>query len=164
MAVKAWSELTPAYRKRLQAKGLTATNYRTPQGASLRQAARGHGKTPEHPERIRQHPEKYPEYIERREATINRIMARKSRIYSSVHKWKPGSARDYLRNPRDRDDNPMSISATRLRQIAAMTDDQIMSEASRLGGEWSRYHRMVAAGMEPGPPVSSDEMSIFFYH
>lgn len=42
---KGWSELSDAYKKRLQRNGITATAYR--QGASL-QRSRGHAATPEH--------------------------------------------------------------------------------------------------------------------
>jgi hypothetical protein len=45
MARKAWSELSPAYQKRLRSKGIGPAQHRA--GASIK-AARGHAATPEH--------------------------------------------------------------------------------------------------------------------
>ena len=66
-AKRLWSSLSPAYRKRLAASGVTAREYnRGVIPAGKRTKARGHAKTPEHPERAAKQPERYPEYVTKR--------------------------------------------------------------------------------------------------
>lgn len=64
MARRAWDTLSESYRKRLKGAGVTRRQYES--GKSLAKA-RGHARTPEHPERARKHPEKYREYIKKRQ-------------------------------------------------------------------------------------------------
>lgn len=61
-SVESWDRLSLAYRSRLQASGYGLAQYLAGESAA---AARGHGITPEHPERAQRHPERYPEYIEK---------------------------------------------------------------------------------------------------
>lgn len=59
---RSWESLTPAYRRRLEAKSITRGSYES--GASLA-GARGHSKTPERPARADRRPE-YAAYRARR--------------------------------------------------------------------------------------------------
>lgn len=67
----------------MQAKGLTSRNWGTRKGDELRQTARGHGKTPEHPERAAKHPERYPDYTGNIDTLRKRVIARKERLFST---------------------------------------------------------------------------------
>ena len=60
---KAWAELSPAYRTRLEHAGVTQREYGS--GASL-QGARGHAATPERPGRAERHATVYANYIRAR--------------------------------------------------------------------------------------------------
>ncbi len=66
MARQTWNLLSANYRQRLEKAGINKQSYE--QGVSLAKA-RGHAKTPEHPERAFKQPAKYPEYIRRRSRT-----------------------------------------------------------------------------------------------
>lgn len=59
-----WNALSDAYRERLARKGITREIY-LDKSQSLT-GARGHGKTPEHPERAIRNPSRYPEYVAKR--------------------------------------------------------------------------------------------------
>lgn len=61
---RAWADLSPNYRKRLERGGITKRDY--DRGRNL-SAARGHFATPEHGiKSAEKHPEKYGEYIRKR--------------------------------------------------------------------------------------------------
>jgi len=72
MVGKKWSNLTPAYRNRVS-KSFPSLSKRQVRERYNRgtlgplQAARGHARTPERPERAQRHPEIYREYIEKRQ-------------------------------------------------------------------------------------------------
>lgn len=61
MARKSWDQLSPAYRRRLERAGYTRSDY---VANKPRTAARGHARTPEHPNRA--NPVKHKEYLERK--------------------------------------------------------------------------------------------------
>lgn len=65
MARRSWEALSSAYRRRLERAGITQQMYES--GISLARA-RGHGATPEHPERAFRRPDKYGRYLRRRVA------------------------------------------------------------------------------------------------
>src|SRR4029077_19916991 len=63
--VRVWDSLSPGYRKRLEAAGITKRRYES--GASLKRA-RGHYATPEHGiKEARKHPAKFREYLQKKE-------------------------------------------------------------------------------------------------
>jgi hypothetical protein len=89
---KGWSELSPAYRSRLQRNGITESLYN--RGTSLK-TARGHNKTPEHglKEALR-NPRRYKKYIAKKTPTgggispeqeARRINAMLDKAYRNFH-------------------------------------------------------------------------------
>jgi hypothetical protein len=74
MAARNWSGLSDNYRKRLEKAGVTRQEYES--GAKL-EKARGHGQTPEHPERLKTPEEgkedKYKRYREKIKRIIREI-------------------------------------------------------------------------------------------
>jgi hypothetical protein len=60
---RSWDSLSPSYRARLSRGGITKARYE--RGDSLT-AARGHSKTPEHPERAQKNPQRYRKYLQKR--------------------------------------------------------------------------------------------------
>jgi len=121
-ARKPWRDLTAAYRKRLSKHGLTEKNYNTPEGARLRQTARGHGKTPEHPERANKQPARYREYLNKGEDELRQVMARKERLFGDRIKYRPRSSENATHR------NPQTKQRPRLdymRRFLRMTPDQV---------------------------------------
>jgi hypothetical protein len=138
MAVKAWADLKPDYRKRLESKGITEANRFTPQAKATRQAARGHGKTPEHPDRAAKQPEKFTEYINRKASLHEAFKAKKIAMFGDQIKYKPSrSEKNANINPRTKKPpNPVYM-----RRFLAMTLDDVLLI------DWS-----------------DDEWAILFYH
>lgn len=100
-ARKPWRELSPAYRRRMEKAGLNARNWGTKRGDTLRQAARGHGKTPEHPARAKKDPERYREYMQAKQDFMRQVIARKERVFGDRIKYSPRrSVENVNRNPR----------------------------------------------------------------
>ncbi len=122
--LKAWGTLSPSYKKRLERHGITARNYNTPKGAEIRAKARGHGKTPERPERAAKNPDKYPEYLESRKTLLQHVSERKRRLFSTTVKYRErASDRNVLRNP-----NPSTggrINLAYVRRFLRMTESEI---------------------------------------
>lgn len=79
-----WAALSDAYRARLTRKGITKRKYE--RGVSLSEA-RGHAKTPEHPEDVVRNPERYREYVERAASWQEKVIARKERMFGDRLKW-----------------------------------------------------------------------------
>lgn len=102
-ARKAWGDYSPDYRARLARHGVTEQNYRD----ISRSSARGHAKTPEHPSEARKHPERYREYNRKHApkqgpglTLTQQIVAKKQRLWGTVHKFDPAKARKFARvNP-----------------------------------------------------------------
>jgi hypothetical protein len=88
MARKGWDSLSPAYRKRIAAAGMTREDYE--RGSSLAKA-RGHAHTPESPKR--HDPQKFPKYEQQRQTIANDIVARKKEFFGKGPKWNPRKAR-----------------------------------------------------------------------
>lgn len=74
MATRSWEGLSIDYRGRLARGGITKTDYES--GMKLIKA-RGHGKTPERPERADLHPERYPEYNAKRQVLARQVLEKK---------------------------------------------------------------------------------------
>lgn len=92
MARKTWSSLSDGYRNRLERNGVTREQYES--GASL-EKARGHGATPEHPERAESNKEKYKDYLGNRDRLITKIQQIKRELFGDRSKW---NARNSRRN------------------------------------------------------------------
>lgn len=91
MARKGWESLTPNYRKRLESKGITRTDYEA--GVSLTAARRGN--TPEHPQRY--NPQKYPEYHARRTALMQKVADRKRQLWGDSPRWDDQRSEQHIR-------------------------------------------------------------------
>jgi hypothetical protein len=82
-----WETLSAAYRKRLQSAGVTKQQYES--GESL-EKARGHGETPERPERAEKNPTKYQKYTAKKQKLIDEIQEFKIAKWSHRPKWNKG--------------------------------------------------------------------------
>lgn len=80
--VESWNALSPAYRARLERSGYTRADYLAGQS---RQAARGHGSTPERPSRVRGREDQYREYIQRQTTRIS--SARRRALFDKTREW-----------------------------------------------------------------------------
>lgn len=99
-ARKPWRDLSPAYRRRMEKHGLNSRNWGTKRGDALRTVARGHGATPERPERAAKHPDKYSRYVQRRTDESIALWAKKQLLFSDRVKWRPRRAEEATRvNP-----------------------------------------------------------------
>lgn len=89
MARKSWKDLSPAYRKRLHAAGITPSRHAAGENLSR---ARGHAHTPEHPNDVLRMPpakrQTYQGYIQERSTDIRQVIARKERIWGNRPKFK----------------------------------------------------------------------------
>jgi len=137
-ARKKWSELSPGYKKRMQAKGLNGRNWNSKKADAIRREARGHAKTPERPEQSMRHPGKYPEYEKNQQNLTRQLITHKARLFGGRIKYRPrGSAANARQNPQTgRRPNPAFI-----RRFLKMT------EADVIHVDWS-----------------NDEWGFLFYH
>jgi len=87
MARRNWDDLSSSYRQRLDRGGITRRAYES--GGSL-SVARGHGRTPEHPERASE--ERYREYFSNRTQQIERLDSLKEYWYGGYANWNPEQA------------------------------------------------------------------------
>lgn len=83
-ARKAWGTLSATYRRRLERGGITKAAYE--RGESLAKA-RGHGQTPERPERAERQPDKYTKYIERRRTLERQVAEKKAELFRGSKKY-----------------------------------------------------------------------------
>jgi hypothetical protein len=95
MARKGWSDLSDSYRGRLERGGIDRESYNA--GASLA-GARGHGATPERPERAERDQERYQDYLQRREALEREVRAQKTRDFGSSDKWRADRSKRNVQN------------------------------------------------------------------
>lgn len=95
MARKGWNDLSDSYRQRLEKGGVDQHNYNA--GASLA-GARGHGSTPERPERAEREQDKYGDYLQRREALEREVRAQKTRDFGSSDKWRADRSKRNVAN------------------------------------------------------------------
>jgi hypothetical protein len=77
-----WNSLTWRYKQRLESFGITRERYLA--GDSLA-PARGHARTPEHPERFYKHPERYEDYTPKRDLTQFMGPAGIELVFRNVH-------------------------------------------------------------------------------
>jgi hypothetical protein len=97
MARSSWESLSPAYRGRLERGGITRQDYLSGDPLS---GARGHGKTPERPERAEKNPEKYRNYLADRGRLEKAVQAKKLGYFGEVHKFKADrSKKNVEKNP-----------------------------------------------------------------
>lgn len=120
--------LSPAYRHRLE-------RYAAKHGVSLseaRTAARGHAKTPEHPDRAHKRAGVYRDYIQRRNTLERQVAAKKEALWGSSVHFRPGkSLNAVIINPATK--RPPSL--TRMEAFLQMTDDEI-DDIDRDDDEW----------------------------
>lgn len=83
--IAGWEALKPGYRHRLEQRGYTRADYLA--GRS-RQAARGHGSTPEKPSRVRGRETEYREYLQRASTRIT--VGRRQALAERVTGWMIG--------------------------------------------------------------------------
>lgn len=124
--VERWEALSPDYRARLESHGYTLSDYLN--GVS-REAARGHFKTPEHPNRAHRNPSRYSEYAERkrtritetRQSVSDRIIAEYRRMAGSgaIDKLDVATVRLYIEN----------MKASTFERLRHMTMDDIQAAA-----------------------------------
>ena len=118
---KPWESLSEAYRERLQKAGITAQEHA--QGASIR-AARGHENTPEHPREGIQKPEKFKDWFDQREALVQRVAARKRRLFGNSRKFNAERSRKLVREGAE-GKHPPSIA--QLQWAVNASDDELLS-------------------------------------
>ena len=146
---KAWRDLTPAYKHRMRRKGLSSRNWDTARGAQLRAKARGHGATPEHPNRVARNPDKYTDYTRRRDELAARVQAKKLRYFgTSVHYRPSNSDRNVLTPPAGEGE----LSRSKAYKFLKMTEDEAYAMASKTS---IAIHR---------GDHSYDDWSFLFYH
>jgi hypothetical protein len=129
MARKGWDSLSPAYRKRIAAAGMTKEDYE--RGGSLRKA-RGHAHTPERP--ALHDPKKFPQYESKRQQLANVINAKKVQYFSQAPKWNPLRAKALTLTP--------GVPLWRLEKAAGQTEEQWIDEIRRDPEAWAflGYH------------------------
>jgi hypothetical protein len=142
-----WDTLSAAYRKRLERAGITKRQYES--GASL-EKARGHGQTPEHPERAREpepgKPDKYKRYRDKIKNAIKYIQEFKESKWGNRPKW--NSKRSEM-NVRKDPGTGKPRGTKDLQYIKAMVDI-----AKR--DTWMDWHGIVA--------LDYDYEDAFYYH
>lgn len=94
MARKGWSQLSDTYRNRLVRTGITREIYTS--GGSI-EKARGHEKTPEHPERAESNPQKYGDYLNRANGIVNDIQRLKREIFEAHGRFNNSNSRSAIR-------------------------------------------------------------------
>lgn len=124
MARKPWSELTPAVQRRYLRHGIGPTEHAA--GASV-QKARGHGQTPEHPNRVTEsNRDRYERYLYNLQT---RVIRRKERDYGDRIKLSP-FLRDHGYRAFDR------VASARAVREADMDDPDVIDAMRRyLAGE-----------------------------
>lgn len=135
---RAWNALSADYRARLQRNGITPAQYEA--GESLK-AARGHSKTPEHPQDAVKNPGRFSEYREKHKDRYKEYRARvkslqqlafekKERLWGNRHTWHEGRARKYIYTGH----GDVKVPGVRkLREFLAMTDDEAEAAISSAG-------------------------------
>lgn len=118
---KGWSELSDAYRKRLERGGLNKTSYE--RGDSI-QKARGHASTPERPSdaytlrgRAR-----FRAYLERVGGLRKKMIDRKVQLFSNRFKWDEERSRTHIMEGGTDIPKPGRMQ---LQAALDMTDDEI---------------------------------------
>lgn len=94
MASRNWNNLSDSYRSRLERNGISRSDYES--GASL-DKVRGHGATPEHPERAESNPERYKDYLGTRNQLINDIQRAKRELFDASGKFNNAHSKKYIK-------------------------------------------------------------------
>lgn len=124
---KPWSELSESYRDRLSRKGITPQMHAA--GESIR-AARGHAKTPEHPQEGLKEPEKFRDWFNERQKLIAIVQKRKAKMFRGSNKYNARNARKYVSEGAN--NNPPSM---KLLRWAATADESELMEDMTSGDE-----------------------------
>lgn len=147
MATRDWGRLTPAYRARLERRGITRSSYEA--GVSL-SAARGHAATPERPERASRNPDKYRDYLGRKADLIERVKQRKERLWGDRLQYGRGA-----HSRRSVDTNPLTGMPTDtvfMRRFLKMSTDEAERIVSRVAQAVARDDHEL------------DDWAFLFYH
>jgi hypothetical protein len=120
--------LSESYQKRLMSRGVSYRDYRRGENLS---AARGHGKTPEHPREAARRPERYPEYRgnrENRQELITQAVRHYDREFGNyvspaANPYSPEAMRDRIER--------MTYSQLRLVLSSDRTDLQRLASAQQ---------------------------------
>jgi hypothetical protein len=97
MARKLWSELSDSYRTRLAKAGVTRNEHDNPNFSLAK--ARGHSKTPEHPDQKYQ--PRFKDYFKDRQQLETRVISKKRRLFGKSGKWKGSRSAKYVREGKD---------------------------------------------------------------
>src|SRR5690349_17310855 len=90
---KPWASLSQDYRDRLAHKGITPEMHAA--GESIR-AARGHARTPEHPQEAEKNPEKFKDYFGERRKLVLQVARRKAQLFGESHKFNRKRSQDIV--------------------------------------------------------------------
>lgn len=138
---KGWADLSQAYQKRMGKGGLNAKNWATPEGARLRQAARGHGETPERPERALKNPKRYRKYLEESTSLVDKVIAHKELLWGNTFKYRVKGSINAVLNPKTKDrtvdgkhvkSRSIKLNRAAARQFLKMT----LTDLDELDGDW----------------------------
>jgi hypothetical protein len=135
---KTWDELKPDYRARLRSHGITKRDYETNSAKlrSQRQAIRGHGKTPEHPERAAKNPTKFAVYIATRRDLEQQVIQRKLRLFGDRIRVHSGRSKANVAKYRPTVTNMRRFLAVPERQIDDFLQRIMDENGGRLSDEW----------------------------
>lgn len=86
-----WDSLSPGYKKRIIAAGMTRDDYEA--GGSLAKS-RGHSKTPERPHSY--DPKKFPQYANKRTTLEAAFLRKKEQIWGDRPRWDPNKSRMHM--------------------------------------------------------------------
>jgi hypothetical protein len=126
MARKGWDALSPQYRKRLQKAGISKSDY---EGGQSLSKARGHERTPEHPNK-NINKAKYPTYVAERQRLIREFEAKKQQLWAERPRW---NAQRSSKNIRD------SRMSNKLLKWALDADEGELIDAIRESAETFRF-------------------------
>lgn len=124
-ARRVWSALSNAYRTRLARGGVTKKMYES--GAPLGKA-RGHEKTPEHPEDVVRNPSRYPEYMQKSALWQNQVIRRKEELFGNRIKWHEEHSDRNVRMGFEAQGIPVP-GITQLKKAMQFTDDEFEDHA-----------------------------------
>jgi len=122
--VRNWDSLSPAYRARLTRSGISRSQYES--GVSL-SAARGHARTPEHPQDAYKQSgrQRYKDYRRERHGLVDQVVARKRELWGDRPRWNEDRARQYVSNGVKDTLGHFSKPALKdLRRFLELTDDE----------------------------------------
>lgn len=148
-ARKAWRDLSPDYRKRMQGKGFTARNWNTKKGDAMRAAARGHATTPERPSQAVRNPERFQRYLDDTASLLAKVKARKKALWGDVHGWNGKRAMEAAEL------NPLTgarIDRALMKRFLAMPQHEAEEMASRASHAMIRNEKLYR------------EWAFLFYH